>query len=447
MILEHQNKNAATAGQFEPPAGWKRPFVETTTANSLSIPKSEEFVVQFMEEDESSGMVMTTWLGPAPNDYVTDLAMDVLSSYLTESATAPLQKEFVEIAEPFTTHIGFMSEPRVNKAEMTMYAMGVPRKHLNDLPTLILNKLADIVKNQDIDMERMALVLRRERRNTLSNAEQHISSALSNGVIQDFLYGEKDGKDLPKTFNDLEDFSVLDKWTAKDWANLIDQYLVTPARINMIGKPSAKLSAEIEKAEKERVAEQKEKYGPEGLKKLAEELEAAKEASDVPVPESILTSIPATQPADLTWIPVETAINKAPGDNVKSDTGAVQAYIDADGETLPYQTHFAHIASNFVLVGALLETNKIPKDLLPYVALFRWALFNAGVVRADGTVLSHEEVVNQLDDLTVETRAQFSVRGVSEGISVNLTVEKHRYAEAVAWLRDILVGTQFTKER
>jgi Zn-dependent M16 (insulinase) family peptidase len=448
MILEQQKKDPATAGTFVPPAGWKRPFTETSTANELSIAKSSDHVVEFMEEDESSGNMMTTYLGSAPNDYVTDLALDIVTNYLSESATSPLQKEFVEIAEPLATHVGFMSEARVNKSELTLIATGVPRKLLNDMPNLIKAKLAKIVKEEGIDMERMALVLRRERRNTLDAVESRVSQSLSHGIIQDFLYGEKDGKELPQIFNDLEDFSVLDKWTAQDWINLIDKYLVSRESITTIGKPSAKLSAEIEKTEKERVAEQKAKFGEDGLKKLAEELEAAKQESDKPIPEEMLTAFPATKPSDLTWIPVETAINKAPNDAVQSDNGAVQAYIDADGTPLPYQTHFAQVASNFVLVNAVLDTTKIAKELLPYVAVFRWALFNAGVKRADGTVLNHEEVVDQLDDLTVYTSANFGVRSVfPESINISAKVEKERYGEAVAWLRDVLEGTQFTKER
>lgn len=45
----------------------------------------------------------------------------------------------------------------------------------------------------------------------------------------------------------------------------------------------------------------------------------------------------------MTWVPVETAINNAVNDNVKSDGGEVQRFVDADGDRLPYQTHFSHV--------------------------------------------------------------------------------------------------------
>lgn len=49
------------------------------------------------------------------------------------------------------------------------------------------------------------------------------------------------------------------------------------------------------------------------------------------------------QPASLTWVPVETAINNAAEQDVRSDHGAVQRHIDADGKALPFQAHFAQV--------------------------------------------------------------------------------------------------------
>ncbi len=69
----------------------------------------------------------------------------------------------------------------------------------------------------------------------------------------------------------------------------------------MIGKPSATLSAKIEKDEKERVATQKAQLGEEGLKKLEEKLEAAKKDSDRPIPPEMLTRFPITDVSQLVF--------------------------------------------------------------------------------------------------------------------------------------------------
>lgn len=110
--------------------------------------------------------------------------------------------------------------------------------------------------------------------------------------MADFLYGEKDGKDLPEAFDELKDFAILEKWTAEQWAALLDKWYASASSIAMIGKPSAKLAREIEESDKKRIAEQKEKFGEEGLKKLQEKLDWAQKESDKAIPPEMLTIFP-----------------------------------------------------------------------------------------------------------------------------------------------------------
>lgn len=177
LILSHLPPN-----QTVPPAGWKRPFTETSTAQPISITPQKK-VVEFMEEDESIGEVYLTFLGAPPMDYRTNLAIDLIGKYLTSSATAPLQKEFVEIPKPLATGIGVYSEDRVNKNEMTMYASDVPTKHLETLGDAIKAKMSKIVREEGIDMERMSLLIRRDKRKLLNSMESNVSGVLSDVVI------------------------------------------------------------------------------------------------------------------------------------------------------------------------------------------------------------------------------------------------------------------------
>lgn len=136
-----------------------------------------------MEEDESIGEVYLSFLGPKPTDYRENLALKILGQYLTDSATAPLQKEFVEIPKPLCTGVGFYSEDRVNKNEITVFASDVPTKHLETLGDQIREKLGAIAKSDGIDMERMALVLRRDKRKLLNSMESRVSAILADAVI------------------------------------------------------------------------------------------------------------------------------------------------------------------------------------------------------------------------------------------------------------------------
>jgi Zn-dependent M16 (insulinase) family peptidase len=136
-----------------------------------------------MEQDESIGEISTTFLGPSPTDYLTNAALVILNNYLTHSATAPLQKEFIEIPKPYCTGIGFYSEDRVNKNELTCSVQDIPVKYLDSLMGMIKDKLRKIVESEGIDMDRMGLVLRRDKRKLLNYMETGVSSVLADAVI------------------------------------------------------------------------------------------------------------------------------------------------------------------------------------------------------------------------------------------------------------------------
>lgn len=443
MILEQKK------GQKEIiPSDWKRPFVETSTAEPLKLSESKTQVAEFMETDESMGEVMSVWLGPQPNDYVTKTALSVLGSYLTYSATAPLRQEFVEIPEPLASSISVFPDSKVNQCELWMYAGDVPQKHLMEMADLVRSKMQKIVKEEGIDMERMAMILARERRSLLNDMELGTSNVLMETAITDFLYGDKDGKDMPAAFEELTTYDELSKWSAEQWAALLDKWYANAPSITTIGKPSAEMAKEIEESEKERLDKQREELGEEGLKKAQAELDAAKEESDRPIPPEVLTSFPTVDPKDLTWVPVETALNPAPGDKISADNAKVQQYIDADGAPLPYQVYFSSVASNFVTINVLLDAARIPSHLMPYIGVFQGTLFQSDVKRADGTELNFTEVVDAINELTVEHHSSFSFRrAFQENLCVSIKVETARYPEAVAWLRDVLAGAVFTKER
>lgn len=99
------------------PEGWKRPWVETTSAKDHGAPNLSKNIVDsidFPEADESVGEWQRSWKGVAYEDFMTDTALDLLSTYLTDTALAPLQKALVEIEEPLCTGEIFFALHRRN---------------------------------------------------------------------------------------------------------------------------------------------------------------------------------------------------------------------------------------------------------------------------------------------------------------------------------------------
>ena len=82
------------------PPGWKRPFMETASAQRKPISQTIKETVEFPEKDESVGEVQIGFLGPPPTAFLERKALDILGTYLTSSPVAPLNKEFVEIENP-----------------------------------------------------------------------------------------------------------------------------------------------------------------------------------------------------------------------------------------------------------------------------------------------------------------------------------------------------------
>jgi hypothetical protein len=83
-----------------------------------------------------------------------------------------------------------------------------------------------------------------------------------------------------------------------------------------------------------------------------------------------------------------------------------------------------------------------------HISTYVSSFFSLPVNRSTGERLSHEEVVNKLDDETVAYGAELGVNGTFEELlRVGIKVEKDRYETAVLWLKDLFYGSKFDKER
>lgn len=113
------------------------------------------------------GEISINWVGPSYSDFLTEKALDVLNSYLGESAVSPLQRELIEIAEPWATGIGFQALEH-STAVLTLSASSVPTEKLDSIQQEITNVLKGVLK-QGVDMQRMSMILNREQRKVISD--------------------------------------------------------------------------------------------------------------------------------------------------------------------------------------------------------------------------------------------------------------------------------------
>ncbi|KAI0036602.1 Metalloenzyme, LuxS/M16 peptidase-like protein [Vararia minispora EC-137] len=442
LIAHGQNKGPR-------PPGWKRPFVETASADRGPIAKTVKETIEFPEKDESSGELMIGFMGPPTDSLLESQALDHLGTYFTSSPTAPLNKEYIETENPLCTYIYFNEDARATRNDLFIYVGSVPTEHLDTFDLKLHESLKRIAR-EGIDMERMRMVIDRDERQVRSRLESSGGDNFSHAMITDFLYGREDGSDIEPVLNESRLNEQLRKWTSEQWVELLTKYYIAPERVVVRGKPSAATAERLEREEKARLAKQREVLGEEGLARAVKELEDAKAEHERPIPKKILTAFPVPDVKSISWIPVQSKQEAGTGRKpagVQPETPLAE-HVEADGEPLPFFVEYDHVKSDFVTVTALLSLAKLPNHLRPYINVYVGTFFSLPVNRHTGERLSHEDVVNKLDDETVSYDTSLGMSGlVPESFRVSLRVELSKYEAAVAWLRDLVYGSEFDRER
>ncbi|KAI9060189.1 hypothetical protein FKP32DRAFT_1595582 [Trametes sanguinea] len=444
IVEHHQNKGVK-------PPGWKRPFMETPSADRKPITQTVKETVEFPEKDESVGELQLGFLGPPPTAFLERKALDILGTYLTSSAVAPLNKEYVEIENPLCTYIYFGEDTRATYVDLPVYVGSVPTEHLDTFDEKLRNSLRRIA-DEGLDMDRMAMVINRDERQLRSKLESSQGDTFSGNVITDFLYGSEDGSDLAPSMDEINLYAQLKKWTSQQWSDLLRKYYVDPPCVVVRGKPSGEMADRLEQVEKARIAAQKAKLGPAGLAECERILEEAKKEHEKEIPTEILTSFPVPSVKSIAWIPVQSFQESAKGKERapagQQANSELAKHVEQDGSPLPFFVQYDHVKSDFVTVHAYFSLANLPDRLRPYISAYLSSFFSLPVKRSTGEKLNHEEVVHRLDSDTVSYEVACGVNNVfTETMRVSIKVEAAQYENAIAWLKDLVYGSEFDKER
>ncbi|CAE6445118.1 unnamed protein product [Rhizoctonia solani] len=446
-IVEH--------GQVKP-STWKRPFIETLSAQKPKLDGVIKATVEFPEQDESSGQVVISSQGPDPQKFTELRAMQLLGLYLTDSPVSPLTKEFVEAANPLCTAISCNNEERATFTSNIIEFESVPTGELDNLHGKVIAKLKQIVAD-GIDMDRMRLVIKRDKLKLKSNLESDGGEVFFTGLITDFLYGKEDGSEIGPLLAEMKHYEELEKWTAKQWEDLLARQVNCPSVV-VGARPSAELQEKLETGEKARIEEQRKRLGPEGLAKLEEELNRAKAEHERPIPQEILTGFPVPDVKSISWIPVQSARNDPFAAEVGKVESGLQDHLDKDPVELPYFVQYDHIQSDFVTVSAYLSTTSLPDHLRPYISLYLTSFFALPIIRPDGTRNSHEDLIKKLDEVTVAYNADCGPvaaddtnnganRNFADTICIAIKAELSQYETVVGLLGDLLYSPEYVKDR
>ena len=101
------------------------------------------------------------------------------------------------------------------------------------------------------------------------------------------------------------------------------------------------MAEKLEKDEKDRIADQVARLGPEGLEAAEKLLEEAKAEHDKPIPDDILKAFPVPDVKSISWIPVESFHEK--GKLIAGGKSKLRKHIEGDGDPLPFFIGFDHV--------------------------------------------------------------------------------------------------------
>ncbi|KAJ9588208.1 hypothetical protein L9F63_018429, partial [Diploptera punctata] len=423
--------------------GNRGPFTRPWQTPVPAVTESQDIKVLYPCDEEDNGMVYVGWRGPsAVKELYRMSACIILLKYLTDTSVSPLQKEFVEIDDPYASKVSYSL---AENSESLLYLIfeNVPTEKIDLVKDQLMNVLKKIENgNEKLDMKRMQTVIHRHILESLSHLENNPHETIAFMIIGDVLYGNTK-EDLHHRLNQVEDLRQMEKESEEFWLKLLKRYIIDSPSVTIRGYPSQKEQKSMTEDEKKRVAEQREKYGKDGLLELADQLQKATIENEKPPPQEMLTSVPIPSTASINFHPVECFT-----------TNSNEQHPKLDLKQVPVQMQLDNVHTSFVYMFVLMDTAEVSREHRPYLPLLLESLLELPVKRGN-KIIPYEDVVAQLesDTVTVSTRigidvsSRFQCGPYSHTACLMLQLEPSKYEICINWIRELLYQTHFTAER
>ncbi|XP_015753163.1 PREDICTED: uncharacterized protein C05D11.1-like [Acropora digitifera] len=423
---------------------YERPWQSSVPPVSQNVEK----VVKFPTEDEESGSILFGFRGPPGMDRYNVSAVSVMLDYLSDTSIAPLQRELVEIQDPFCSDIS-CDVLEFSETSLLLKAANVPFEKLSATKDKIKEVLGNIADGKEaIDMKRMSVVIHRKILETKDKFEKNPHDTFADIIIGDFLYSSKP-EELQARANVIQDLEKLQSEPVNFWVSCLNKYFVLSPSVVIVGQPSAKLMTKMSETEKKRVAEQRTALGEEGLKIKRQRLDKATQDNEVEPPAEIVTSLPVPSTSSISFHPIKMFSNRRQDGCSQTELEAVKFPVTE----IPYAFQLDHVSTLFVKLSVLLDTAVVPEELKPYLCLYLEVLFESPILR-DGVLVPYDQVVAQLAGDTLDKVSSLGLKGkrfmpeeFSQLACVSLKLEVEKYEKGVHWLHELLYKTQFTKDR
>lgn len=418
-----------------------RPWIGSKQADPLK--KSIVEKVEFPEEDEEFGQIDVRFLGPDTADNVESAALSVTLLYLCGSPAAVLDNNLVE-KEQLASSIYYTVDSRP-RTQVDFSMSGVETAMLESVEKRFHEVLNEAME-APLDMSFMKDCIERQVRATKFSTESQ-TAALSEHIISDYLFGNRDGSTLQDVASLKQYTEVLASWTEQDWKNFINKYFNHAHYVSLLGTPSAALSKKLTEDETARVEKRKKELGPDGLKKMQDKLQQAKDENDKEIPRELLAQFKVPSTESIHFVKTSSA-RAGPALKAGRPHNKYQKLVESDGgNNCPLFMDFEHIQSNFVRVHLMISTENFPLELRPLLSIYFEAFTNLPIDR-NGTTIPFDEIVIELERDTVGyTINSASNLGNIECVRITFQVEIDKYSTAINWIQELLWHSIFDISR
>ena len=190
------------------------------------VTQNVEKVVKFPTEDEESGSILVGFRGPPCIDRYSVSAVSVMLDYLSDTSIAPLQRELVEIQDPFCSDIS-CDLLEFSETSLLLKAANVPFEKLSATKDKIKEVLGNIADGKEaINMERMSVVIHRRILDTKDKFEKNPHDTFADIIVADFLYSSK-LEELQTRANVFQDLEKLKNESVNFWVSCLKKYFVS----------------------------------------------------------------------------------------------------------------------------------------------------------------------------------------------------------------------------
>ena len=369
--------------------------------------------------------------------YSAATAISVLLSYLAYSSASVLVNVLVE-KEQRTSGVYYSTESRP-RIVINFVLSGVATDQLALVEARFFALLKETAAS-DMNLDYLQECIRRERRQCKFEAEESVTT-FADPIIQDFLFGNRDGSTL-RQLGTLKEYDTVAAWTGSQWQEKLREWMSDAHHVSILGKPSKTLSKKLKADEKARIALQRQELGQDGLEKLARDLEMAKQHNERKIPDDIIAQFKVPDTTSIRFLDTITARSGAARQKEPIEN-RIQAIIDRSPSSSPLFLHFEHINTNFVHISIIFGIETVPVQLRPMLSLYRENFFTSPVLR-DGKRIDFEQVVMELEKDTISYRIDpGSSLSNPEMLCLRFVVEPDKYAKAIQWIKSLFFDVIF----